>query len=298
MSHCYNYAIAQLCANPVRAERLNLGLVVFNEDRLEVFPGRNLEKVRAISSALNVGIVELALSQLPSLYDHVLENGASTLDVRLSELASFSPIGFSALGQFFARDADSFNLIVERLVKQLVDPEPAPARVVREKKTKLLASVKSAFKSEKILARKGEGLESHRVVVNEELAIGLSADLMLKNGLMHVLQTVDASHSDRARKAIQEIGTSALIFEQARMNFGPDLTAPRLVYSANASLEKSIGGALAAAEHQGATLVNWDSRDDRIRFIVDISSLANPLEDRSTRFSAVNASVQHRFRLN
>ena len=84
---------------------------------------------------------------------------------------------------------------------------------------------------------------------------------------------------------------AALVFEQARIKFGDLETKPRLVYSATANMENSISPALHAAEHQGADLVNWDSRDDRTRFIVDISSLAEPAESQQrAKFGTVHAS--------
>lgn len=154
-----------------------------------------------------------------------------------------------------------------------------------------MTSLKAAFRDEKVLAKKGEGLDSHRIVANEPLAEGLTADLALRNGAMHIVQTVDASNTERARKAIQEIGISALVFEQARIRYDNMETRPRLVYSANSQMESSISAALNVAEHQGADLINWESRDDRTRFVVDLSSLAEPtIKQSRANFGSINAS--------
>lgn len=291
MNPSYKYVIAQLAANPVRGERLNLAIVVFDDDRLTVHAARNLEKVRVISAAIDREMVEQSLRNLEVLDEILRREGKQGVEQRLQGLDEMSPLRFSTFGQFSAPDADAYSGAVNRLVSQLVEPEPAPLRKRPAKKTRLLTSVKSAFRAENVLARKGEGIDSHRVVANEELAEGLNADLLLKNGAMHVVQTVDASQSDRARRAIQEIGISALVFEQARIKFGEVSTRPRLVYSASGSMEQSISAALHAAEHQGADLINWESRDDRVRFIIDLSSLAEPTEaQQRAKFGAVNAS--------
>lgn len=291
MGPSYDFAIARLEANRSRGERLNLAIVVFEADGLTVHTGKNLEKVRAISSALDRSVLEQALSNLSTLDANLRGEEALTLVDRLEALNSLSSVALSEPGRFVASGADAYDATIQRLLAQLVEPEPAPLRKVRQKKTRLFSAIKAAFRSEKVLARKGESLDSHRIILNEELAEGLNADMLLKNGAMHVVQTVDASQVERARGAIQDIGISALIFEQARIKFGEDSTRPRLVYSASAQLEKSIAPALHAAAHQGADLINWDSRDDRIKFIVDLSSLAEPVEpQKRAAFGSVVAS--------
>ncbi len=291
MTRSYNYTIAQLAANPARGERLNLAIVVFDEDAVSVYSARNLEKVRAISAAINRESIEQALGNINVLNEILLDEGLSSIKERLHSLDSMSSLNFSGLGSFFAQDARAYDSAIERLLKQLVEPEPAPNLRPPQRRTKLLTSIKAAFRSEKVLAKKGEGLDSHRVVPNQELAEGLSADLVLKNGNMHVVQTVDASQAERSKRAIQEIGISALVFEQARISFGDELAKPRLVYSANAAMENAIKAALYAAEHQGADLINWESRDARTRFIVDLSSLAQPTEiQQRANFGGIHAS--------
>ena len=221
MSPSYKYAIAQLAANPVRGERLNLAIVVFDGDRLEVHAARNLDKIRAISAAMERSVVEQSLQNLTVLDNMLRNEGLFAIEDRLQSLSEMSSLSFSPVGQFFASDAVTYESSIKRLLGQLVEPEPA----------------------------------------------------------------------ERSRRAIQEIGIAALVFEQARIKFGDLETKPRLVYSATANMENSISPALHAAEHQGADLVNWDSRDDRTRFIVDISSLAEPAESQQrAKFGTVHAS--------
>lgn len=299
MAHSYKYAIAQLRAHPNRDERLNLAIVVFNSNEIRVHSARNLEKIRAISAALEPRSVEQALLNLVVLDGNSVGDGIVDAEERLRALSSLSPLGFSEWGRFFAEDASSYEQTVSRLLLQLVEPEPALAKPKATKKSKLLSSIKAALRAERILAQKGEGLESHRIVMNEQLADGLNADMLLKNGALHVVQTVDASITERARKAIQEIGVSALVFEQARIRFGEGDINPRLIYAASSQLEGSIGPALHAAQHQGAELINWESQNDRTKFVVDMSSLAEPSTgQKKVNFGQINASGQPHRRLN
>jgi hypothetical protein len=242
-------------------------------------------------------MVSQSLENLKDVDSFLLSEGMKEPEDRRTALASFSALKFSHLGKFSASDESTYRREIDRLIVNLVEPEPAADRGVRKPRSRLLSSIKQAFRAERILAAKGENLESHRVVLNEQLAEGLNADMILKNGAMHVMQTVDASHSEKSKRAIQEIGMSALVFEQARICFGDAGTKPRLVYSANSALEKMIWPSLLVAEHQGAQLINWQSKDDRTGFIVDISSLAEvSVPQRRVNFGPVNASIiPHRY---
>jgi hypothetical protein len=170
----------------------------------------------------------------------------------------------------------------------MVDAEPAHARL-RAKRSKLLTQVKSSFRQERVLAKRDEKLDSHRIVSSFRLDEGLVADLVLRNGAMHVIETVDASgNEDSLRKAISEIGVAALVLERARMKFGNDQTHAKLVYSASSFLEKIARPSLDAAAHQGTQLINWASADERNKFIHSLTSMATPFvkNKKSVRFTS------------
>lgn len=301
MARSYRYSIVRFRAHPVREERLNFALAIFHDDQLDVRPARRLEKLKAISAALDLDAVRDSVAALGEV-DAVCRRSAAVMPQhRLEYLAALAPFEFSTLGEFHAPSAEAYEAQVTALLKALVEPEPAPAPEVRKKPTRLLRSVKMALKSEGILARKGEGLEAHRVVSNHQIAEGLTAELLLKNGAMHVVETVDA-FADEAplRRMISDVAISALVFEQARMTFGEDDTQAQLIYRASATLEPAITPSLLVAEHQGAQLINWESGDDQRRFLSYLAMLAEPV-DRSRKTTgrpSIHASTQAKLNLN
>ncbi|WP_294358447.1 hypothetical protein [uncultured Sphingomonas sp.] len=297
MATWYKYAIARLAAHPARDERLNVGLVVFAEGRVDARPARNLEKIKAISYAIDPSRIRESFNALTNFGSPGSLEEMSPPEDLIAELAFLTPFHFSALGQFEAHSHSSYEESVKAILGTLVEPEPAPIkRQVR--RSKLLTSIKSALRQEGVLARRGEDLTAHRVVAGWPLAEGLSADLVLQNGAMHVFETIDADSTDVSkRKVISEIGISALVLEQARMLYGEASTKSRLVYTASASNETLLGPALHAAEHQGAQLVNWSSHDDRQSLLVAITKAATPIE-RSNKARPINASTQSQFKLN
>jgi hypothetical protein len=300
MARFYKFSVLQFLANPLRDERLNVGLAIFHEDTIDVRSARRLDKIKAISGALDPGMITEALDAIVAIDTAIRETGISSVDDRRAELNAFSPLSMSALGSFVAPDADLYEQQIASLLMKLVEAEPAPVDVHKKRSSGLLKSIKGALRAERVLAKAGEGLEAHRVVSNHKIAEGLNADLILKNGAMHVVETVDASSEEGSlRRAVGGVAVSALIFEQARMSFGEGQTRAQLVYTASSVMERAIAPSLQAAEHQGATLVNWESDDDRRALITHLARLATPLERRGLRQPpSVDASVQHRFSIN
>lgn len=300
MACSYKYAIAQFRTDPARDERLNLALVVFKNDKIDVVLPKSLDKLRAVSAAVDLDLVRASLEELVELDAFVQSQGFSSVSDRASQIQLISTISLSQVGELVVPSEQDLGKLSDRLLARLVEPEPPLPRETKRKRTKLLSDVKAAFKSERVLARKEDNIDSHRVVEGYKIAEGLSADLLLKNGAMHVVQTVDAASDDSStRKAIHSIAMSALVFEYARISYGDDGTKPNLIYKASPLMESFIAPSLEAAQHQGARLINWESRDDRTRFIVELSALATPLEAGSSqRTPIVHASTQRRFNLN
>ena len=82
------------------------------------------------------------------------------------------------------------------------------------------------------------------------------------------------------------------------MSYGENSTHARLVYDATSSVEKYALPSLLAAQHQGTELVNWASADDRRSFLVQLSTLAEPLPRKTESRGSIHASTQHKFSLN
>jgi hypothetical protein len=208
-------------------------------------------------------------------------DGATASQERLKMIARIGPLSISHAGTFVAENSGAYEARIASILKLLVEPEPAPKRV-RKKRSPLFSQVRRMFQDERVLARPKEGLDSHRIVPHYELDEGLVADLVLRNGAYHIIETVDASGDEHSlRKAVVDIAIAALVLERARMKFGEIATHARLVYNASANLEHIAQPSLEAAEHQGAELINWASADDRNRFVHSLASLATPIEKKS-----------------
>jgi len=283
MVQSFKFAVVRLAPGGVRDERINIGVVVFQNDGVDVRLPRRLDKIRVLSSAIDQAKVRELATLINDRDASLRSSGVEDAEARFRAIGKIGPLSFSQLGSFSCSSARDYESRIASLFQHVVDPEPAP-KTIRSKRSRVLTQLKRALREHRVLARPDENLHSHRVVSNLSLADGLVADLVLKNGKMHVLETVDVSDPDTsARKAVTDIAVSALVLEQARISFGEDQTSSRLVYAASCSVEAAAKSCLDAAAHQGADLYNWASDQDKIRLITSITSLATPLETKAER---------------
>jgi hypothetical protein len=278
MARSYNFSIIRLEPDEIRGERINIGAVILKENGIDLRVTRKLERVRAISAALDLDTLNGLLLNFRGLDDLNRQAGITNATERLNRLSRVGPLSLTQPGSFVADTTRAYEERVASLLRMLVEPEPAIPRA-HAKRTRLYSAIKREFKRQRILAQKGEGLESHRVVAGVELAEGLVADMVLRNGAYHVIETVDATGDEHAfRKTISDIAVAALVLERARMQFVEPSTTARLVFTASPVLERIARPSLDAAEHQGAQLINWESTEDRDRFLHSMITLAVPFE--------------------
>ena len=278
----YKFSLIKLAPRNARDERLNIGLAVLRDGQVDIRSARKLEKARALSASLDERALRQLFESLGNV-DSELSAAGVAFRERLDALSEIGPVSLSPLGSFEVASASDYEEAVQRIMKTLVEPETARSKV-KKKRTRLLTEVKSSFKRERVLAEKGEGLSSHRIISNLEIDDGLVADLALQNGVMHVIETVDAGHEESLKKAVSEVAVAALVLESARIKFGEQSSiAARLVYSASSDIERSIAASLDVARSQGAALYNWASYQDQSKLIEEMRSFATPLQLRGRK---------------
>lgn len=277
MVRSYSFAIIRFAPDQARGEQLNIGLIIFTETGADVRLSHRLDRLKVMSAALNLDTVARVAQSLAVLDASSINEGKQAVADRFKNLTKLGPITLSDLGTLVTNKDGSYEDRIHDLMQFYVEPEPAFTRVTK-KKTRLISDVKAAFKKLKVLASNKDDIHSHRIIAGYRVDDGLVADLVLKNGSYHVVETVDVLGDENVlRRAISNIAISALVLESARMKFGQD-TKSRLVYQASASLEKFARPSLDAAQHQGAELINWASVEDRLKFIKTFSALAVPME--------------------
>lgn len=211
MEHTFEYAILMAEPDPRRGERVNVGLVVFLPDRIDV-RFSDLAKVRALAAGDWAEYIKDANRRLMSLF--LPDQQPHALMRRFSLLEPI--IRFSDLGWFSIERPEQYEERVKSILATLVN-RPKPG--ARPKSTRINTEIAREFRRTKVLARPDEGIGDHRVVrdfyVSEEEE--LKADFLVRNGIYHVTATLDLR---RASNDISQATLKAVVLDKARQVFG------------------------------------------------------------------------------
>ena len=279
MAGSFKFAILRLAPKDVRREVLNVGIAVFHRERLEFHFSKGLDKIRAISRAVDTDDIVSLTNNMAVLYTSLIGQKDADPKTASATISNLGPLSLDDFGAFHAESSYLYQRRVTSLLQMYVDPEPA-SRKKTAKRSRILSDMKRTFKNERVLAKKHEDLSSHRIVSGLEIDEGLTADLVLKNGALHVTETLDASSEDISlRRVIADLGVSSLVLERAKMTFTEIDVKASLVYVATPAIERSLKPALDAAEHLNVQLVNWSSEKDRSQYMQGLVSLAVPYAD-------------------
>lgn len=297
MGRYHKFSILRLAPGGARDERINVGVAIFENDSVDVRLPTKLDKIRVISGALNQAAVRNLADAIDDRDGELRAAGIHDPEARVQAIGQLGPMQLSTVGVFQSNSAAEYEARVSAIFRGLIDPETAE-KPVKVKRSRLLSDLKKILRARRILARRDENLDSHRIVTNFSLADGLAADFALKNGAMHFIETVDVSSEDASiRRVVSDVAVSALVLEQARIAYGESNTRTRLVYEANATVEKSASACLDAAAHQGAELYNWSSTADQFKLISTLDGLAIPAETAGERKRRLSQEGTARLRL-
>ena len=161
MAHSYSFAIVRLGTDDARDERLNVGLVVFTGDKLDVRVGRRVDKVRALSAGIDIADLRDLVGNLAQL-DEVLQKGQVwEISDRHEQLRAVGPVSLTP-ACFVVENASDYEARVSSILQAMVYVEPAP-RVVRQV-IKVARTGKASFQT-----RTRDGKEGRRFVIASHL---------------------------------------------------------------------------------------------------------------------------------
>lgn len=228
----YKYAVLMAIPDPRRGERVNIGIVAFRSDRVDV----------RIPEAGKIACL------LPGAWDAYVANVRDRLTSNFlpsedpnsfaSRFALIEPVvRLSDLGWFIADSEDQYELQVTDILAELVsrprlerfdDADPTA------RKSKINAEIATVFKNINILAGRNETIDDHKVKRDYYVsgAEGLRADFAVKNGVYHITSTLDLR---RESVHIKEAAWKTIILVEAQRNLGSDTQCFGVYAAADAS---------------------------------------------------------------
>lgn len=264
----FQYSIVRYMPDLRRGEVVNIGLVVFLEDQLDIRLINNAAKLRMLDGNSGAEDIEKFKGFLQEIRS-ITESTKHAIEI----LQSFKSSTFlSETAEFFLDHINQYDDKVTSLFNILVKPFASKERSVRN--TRILTQIKDQFESMDLLGKSAEDLSKHKLVYNYPLneKTGFSADFLLKNGRYHITEVIDYNVNDLNSK-FKETSMKVMAFMEGKKALGED-TASYFVYNASSSIEKEIYSHLNLASDYSDVLFNLNSRQDRNQYFEMISSLA------------------------
>ncbi|WP_007374672.1 DUF3037 domain-containing protein [Kosakonia radicincitans] len=229
----FSFSIIKLISDPIRAETINVGVLVETEHGLDIRLLKTEQKIKAVSENFNLSLIEDFTSEIEWLYD-------LTPDIKtLSKLFKTGSIQLSEPGMFVLREQTAYDKKVELLMKEYVQPCFSSERTKQNKR--IITELKQEFSRAGILGKTHDDLWNHRVVYNFPIAEdeGIYAELLLKNGAYHLTETLDL-RGDSTKQKMGDSALKAITISKAKNVFDGKVSS-FVVYAANCLSEEKAG---------------------------------------------------------
>jgi Protein of unknown function (DUF3037) len=218
MSEKVSFTLLQIVPDRLRGEVLNVGIVLHTQAgpdlRLRMLPSR----LRALAPSYSrANLDEWHQEWLAALqrFDRA--------DQRWSWLKeAMAPLRLSETGgTILVESASDLEVQVERLLERLVMPPRIviPTTKPRVRRSGLNAQLTSWLRAQHLYSPKLQDLSKHRVVSGYPLSISeeLFAEFALKNGAIHVIETLDLrGHHSYTKPLRNEASHKALVLDLAQ----------------------------------------------------------------------------------
>lgn len=228
---CYKYSVIRITPNPVRAESINVGFAVTSSEGVADI--RVLESHTKIKALTN----DYTMEQLGELKDQ-LDKMLSCLTLEQAAAFFQGSITLSSIGTFTANTKEEYDNEIIKINKMYISPIRSGRRLPVTQK-RIITELKDEFERFGILGKNVNEIHNHKVVQGYPLSEdeGLYAELLLKNGIYHLTETLDFRSSNLKQK-LGDTAVKAITMNTAKTIWQADVNT-FLVYAAEASQERT-----------------------------------------------------------
>lgn len=252
MDHIFNYAVVQAMPDRRRGERVNIGLMIFGPDGIDLRISET-RKLAALAAGSWDADIDAFASAIRSLDDPSLPAQERMDRVTLLENQFVS----TGRGWFEIRRATEYEKVVGEIVDGLVTRRKAPRS--RDGST-VVAEISAELRGAEILASRDDELQSGKVIRNFPIGDGLEADFAQLNGQFHVAAVLDLrANSPRLAQA----ALKAVVLDRAQAVV-PNYKVQKIgVFAAAPARLGELHDNLAILRPYADELVNWEDPSDR-----------------------------------
>lgn len=252
-------------ASASRQEVINVGLVIFRKQGIDVRILESSAKIRLIDGASD----QDDLNVLKKQYEELCAL-SSTAEEQFEILSLFKGRTYiSGLAEFVIDENSQYESKVARLFNKLV--KPYAFKKAKVSNTRFATTLKNKFKALDLLAQDPSELSQHKIVHNYPISenSGISADFLLKNGKFHLTETIDYNLNDASAK-FKETSFKLMTFMEGKNVLDGDVNN-YFVYKATPQREAEVFQQINLAENYSDRIFNFESQEDTSSYFQIIS---------------------------
>lgn len=284
MSEKIPFTLLQIVPDRLRGEALNVGIVLHTDAgpdlRLRMLPSR-LSALMPNCSRVNLDEWQhswlAAIQRFDSADERWLWLKQAMAPLRLSETC----------GTITSENAEDLEVQVERLLERLVMPPRNGAKIVksRVRRSGLNAQLTAWLRTQHLYSSKLQDLSKNRVVSGYPLSLNeeLFAEFALKNGAVHVIETLDLrGHNSYTKPLRNEASHKALVLDLAQDELQKSSQRIAVVAADDYSTMKP---AVSMLNRKASVVVSMESANDRqwlasfISESLHLSTLLDPIKE-------------------
>lgn len=275
---------ALLLINPTidRLDTVVAGAIFKSQKGWEVRVASSAEKMRAIDPSFpDVKLThthDLALHEAKRVNDFSQLKSAfkvSRLGIKIDDF----------VGEFAYDDDVDYQIQISAVLAESVNPPTlAQANIapISRRRNIVKRNLRDQFKGLGLWSRKYQDIEKHCIVENYPVSVdhGMHADFALRNGVMHITETIDFEIQSSPTGKKQQAQAKTLVLIESTKIFGVGTKTYAVVAgSARADVQQSIN---LLADH--ATVFALESAADMRLYVEKMAALAN-LQDSANFFN-------------
>jgi len=259
------YGVLRHQPYPNRSEHLNIGLAVFMPDgSLRIHMAANLRKLKAFDPHADIDTLRGWERDLPAMLAH------QSTEVMRHTLGHFGTLRLSeTLGELAYHDEHSYTQRIAQSLESLTEPRTKPS-VAREPQSRLFIDIKRSFEALGWLSANPTDIAKHKIIPRYPIAKdeGVTAEFALRNGKLHVIETLDFRVSTAAAKNL-EARSKALVFDLAHDIEGVPIMSYVVIAGGQMDEAKS---AIKLMQRYAENVCHWEDKGDMDGLINTLST--------------------------
>lgn len=266
-----------LLVNPTvdRLDTVVAGVVLYRSGAWDVRVASNAQKMRAIDPSFP----DSRLMQTAALAYQLTRAAASLRELQASfDGTRLGVLVDSFVGTFTFGSESEYQQEVSAILAESVNPPSslaANAAPITRRRNVVRRKLRAHFRARGLWSRNDQDIDNHRVVEHFPIsaAHGVIADFALRNGVMHITETIDFEiQSLKGRKL--EAQAKGFVLNEATKVFGPDTR--RYVVAAGTSNPDVRPSVLLLSEY--ADIYALESSQDMVRYVEQMAAAAGSLQ--------------------